>query len=299
MRILVTGGGGFVGRRLAERLAGAGFEALSTDLEVDVTRAEALLQTLRDFPAQAVIHLAALSSVVDSAQQPYAVWRVNYLGARNLLVAVARQAPGARVVIVGSGQMYGPTRPGADPIDEGVPLRPTSPYARAKAAADLLAARYAAAGLDVVRARPFNHFGPGQSDAFVVSSFARQIAEMELGLRPAVLEVGELDAVRDFLDVDDVIEAYLALLDPAAPPAAYNICSGVGTSIRELVRILLANARIEPEIRVASARVREADALVGNADRLRGATGWRPRIALQHTLKRVLDDWRDRLQAES
>jgi nucleoside-diphosphate-sugar epimerase len=150
-----------------------------------------------------------------------------------------------------------------------------------------------------MRVRPFNHTGPGQSDAFVASSFARQLAEIELGRRPAVLSVGNLDSVRDFLDVDDVLDAYLALLDPRVPAGIYNVASGRGLAMRELLELLLAASGVRPAITADPSRLRRTDASVGDASRLREATGWRPRRDLGDTLKRLLDDWRRRLRDDA
>lgn len=294
-RILVTGAGGFVGGRLVPRLEAAGAQVTATDRELDVTDEATLVDALARLRPQALIHLAAISSVAASLGDARGVFRVNYLGARAVLRAVAASAPGARVLLVGSGVMYGSAPPGSPPFAEDAPLRPGSPYAWGKAAADLLGAAYADHGLEVVRVRPFNHTGPGQADAFVAASFARQLAEMEAGLREPVLRVGNLDSVRDFLDVDDVIDAYVALLDRAVTAGAYNVASGRGTSARELLASLLARSTLRPEVEVDPARVRPTDLCVGDARRLREVTGWEPRRRLDDTLGRVLGYWRERV----
>lgn len=297
MRVLLTGIGGFVGRRLARRLEARGDEVAGFDRELDVAHAPAVTAFLGRHRPEAVVHLAALSSVAASLRDAAAAYRVNYLGSRSLLQAVRDAAPGARVLLVGSGDCYGPLEPGAPGFDESAPLRPRSPYARAKAAADLLGAQACQQGLDVLRVHPFPHTGPGQSDAFAASSFARQLAEIEAGRRPARLEVGSLDSVRDYLDVDDVVEAYLALLDPALPPTRYNVASGRGIALREVLAMLLEHCAEKPEIVVDPARVRPADVSVGRAERLMAATAWAPRRALRDTLGRLLADWRERVSA--
>ena len=149
----------------------------------------------------------------------------------------------------------------------------------------------------MVRVRPFNHTGPGRPDRFVESSFARQIAEIEAGLRPPKMAVGNLDAVRDFLDVEDVLDAYVRLLDPEVPAGVYNVASGKGTSIRDLLDLLLAETSIRPEVKVDQARWRPADSSVGSAERLEKATGWAPTIPLRETLRRLLDGWRQAVGA--
>jgi GDP-4-dehydro-6-deoxy-D-mannose reductase len=296
MRVLVTGAAGFVGRRLVPRLAALGCEVDGFDHELDVADARAVAERVARARADAIVHLAARSSVADSFGAQAEVYRVNYLGGRAVLAAARRHAPRARVLLVGSGEVYGSGPPGAPGFDESAPLRPASPYARAKAAADLLGECAAADGLDVIRVRPFPHTGPGQSDRFAASSFARQIAEIEAGRRPPPVRVGNLDAVRDYLDVDDVVEAYAKLLDPGVPAGVYNVARGSGVALRDVLDALLHHARVRPGVETDPARVRPADALVGDASRLARATGWAPRIPLEATLARLLDDWRARLR---
>jgi GDP-4-dehydro-6-deoxy-D-mannose reductase len=295
MQVVVTGAGGFVGRRLVARLEGRGDGVAGFDLDLDVTDASAVTTFVREHRPDAVVHLAARSSVAASFADAASVYRVNYLGGLSVLRAVRAAAPEARVLLVGSGECYGPAQHDAPGFDESAPLRPRSPYARAKAAADLLGARWAEEGLAVVRVRPFPHTGPGQSPTFAASSFARQLAEFEAGRRPPELRVGELGSVRDYLDVDDVVAAYLALLDPATPTGCYNVASGAGVTLRHILELLLAHSSSAPEVVVDPERVRPADVSVCCASKLREATGWAPRIALDDTLGHLLDDWRRRL----
>jgi GDP-4-dehydro-6-deoxy-D-mannose reductase len=298
VRVLVTGAGGFVGPRLVARLQGAGATITARDRELDVSDPARIAACLAEVRPDAIVHLAALSFVPASFGEPRAVYRVNYLGAHALLAAARQHAPDARVLLVGSGAEYGSAPPGAAPFDERAPLRPESPYARCKAAADLLGATFAAQGQDVLRVRPFNHIGPGQRDEFVAASFARQIAEIEAGRRTPRLEVGNLDSVRDFLDVDDVVDAYVRLLDRAVPAGAYNVASGRGVSIRALLAGLLRHSSVSPEIVTDRTRLRPTDQAVGDAGKLAGATGWRPVRPLDATLAGLLADWRTRLARE-
>ena len=219
------------------------------------------------------------------------------VGTHALLESVALHAPRARVLLVGSGEAYGLAAPGAPPFTEASPLCPRSPYARTKAAADLLGMGYAERGFDVVCARPFNHTGAGQSDIFVASSFARQLVEIERGLRPGVLQVGNLESVRDFLDVADVVAAYALLCDARAPAGAYNVASGRGVSAGALLDQLCSLAKLTPRIEVDPARLRPSDCSLGDASRLRAATGWAPRIPLEATLAGLLAYWRTELSA--
>lgn len=289
----MSGARGFVGSWLVPHLEAAGHVVVAVDREVDVCDPAAVDESIAAARPDAIVHLAALASVPASLADPAAAARVNALGALHVLRAAQRHAPAARVLLIGSGEIYGGD--GGAPFDESAPLRPGTPYARAKAAADRLGAVFAARGLDVVRARPFNHTGPGQGDAFVASSFARQLVEIEAGRREPLLAVGNLAAVRDFLDVADVVEAYRLLLERTVPADAYNVASGVGISIGALLDRLLAASRAKPELREDPARWRPANVSLGDAGRLRRATGWAPRVALDDTLARLLADWRARI----
>lgn len=299
MRVLVTGAAGFVGRALVPRLRLAGGEVVAFDRELDVADAARVREAMAEARPDAVVHLAAVSSVSEAEEDEGHAFRVNYLGTHAVLEAVAASAPRARVLLVSSATVYGSAAPGAPPFDERAPLRPRDPYSRSKAAADLLGATHAARGLDVVRARPWNHTGAGRPARFAESTFARQLVEIEAGLRPPRLAVGNLDSVRDFLHVADVVDAYLALLAPSVPAGVYNIASGRGLTIRELLERLLARTALRPEVVVDPARVRPADASVGSAARLTAATGWRARRSLDAALDELLAGWRAEIRADS
>jgi len=291
MRIFVTGASGFVGQKLLPRLAAAGHDPIGADREVDVTNAERLGRALAEHAPDAVIHLAAMSSVARSWQEPQACYQLNFVGTRTLLRAVEAEVPRARVLLIGSADQYSATTARSRPLDESTPLRPRSPYARTKAAGELLGRDAALRGLDVVRVRAFNHTGAGQPDLFVVSSFARQVAAIRLGRKPPLMRVGNLDSVRDFLHVDDVLRAYLALLDPAVPADVYNVASERSTRIQEILDRLIEMAGIDPQVETDATRWRETDWLVGDARKLRDATGWRPEIPLDSILRELYEDW--------
>lgn len=295
MRVLVTGSAGFVGSHLVPRLVADGHEVVSTDRELDVTRAERVAERVAEIAPHAVVHLAAQSSPSASWDAPELTYRVNFLGTRSLLEAVRSRAPQARVLLVGSAEQYGRGEPGSPPFSEASPLRPASPYARSKVAADLLGAAYSERGVDAVRVRAFNHTGPGQPDAFVLPSFARQVAEIAGGHRPPTLRVGNLDSVRDFLDVGDVVDAYVRLLDPSAPAGAYNVARGEGFRIGRLLDELIELAGIDPDVKPDPALVRPTDHCVGDATRLRRTTGWEPRTPIRSTLEGLLAHWRERV----
>ena len=296
--MLVTGSRGFVGGHLVPRLEERGFRPLGTDREdLDVTDSEAVAAIVASERPDAIVHLAALSSVGAARIDPRQAFRVNFAGARNLLAAVSRHAPRARVLLVGSGEAYGPLAAEAAPFDEGAALRPTSVYGRSKAAADLLGAAWSARGLDVVRVRAFNHTGPGQSDDFVLASFARQLCAIEKQQQEPVIRTGNLESIRDFLDVRDVVAAYAALLERRVPRGAYNVASGIGLRIGALLERLMEIVAVRADVCVEPARLRPPDRSIGDASRLRRATGWTPRVALERTLASLADDWRRRVSA--
>lgn len=297
MRVFITGAAGFVGQRLRSRLEAEGARVTGADLELDVVNTVRVSGAIAAARPDAIIHLAAISFVPQAEANPAAVYRVNFLGARSVLEALRAVAPKARLLLVGSGHVYGAAEPGAPPFDENAPLRPDSLYAWSKAAADLLGRVYAEQGLDVVRVRPFNHTGRGRPDQFVESSFARQVAEIEAGLRPPRIEVGNLEAVRDFLDVEDVVDAYARLLDPSVPADVYNVASGKGTSIQQILDTLLAESTIRAEVAIDPERWRPANTSVGSAQRIEKATGWAPTVPFRETLRRLLDGWRETVRA--
>jgi GDP-4-dehydro-6-deoxy-D-mannose reductase len=215
----------------------------------------------------------------------------------NVLEAVRGAASAAAVVLVASAQIYG--SPKRLPVDEDAPLWPANPYAVSKAASDLLGRQYAEAfGLRVVRLRPFNHAGPGQSDEYVLSTLARQVAQAEAdGAGEALLQAGDTSVRRDFTDVRDVVRAYA--LAAEAEPGAYNVCSGESTPISDLVKLLAdaatlpVRAEVDPEL----LRTHDASEMRGSHDRITSATGWRPEIPLADTVHATLDWWRERLGA--
>ncbi len=292
MRVFVTGARGFVGGHLVPRLLDEGFEVTATDLDLDVTDHTAVEGRLKLARPEAIIHLAAQSSVAASAVDPESTHSINYGGARSVLEGALRCGSQPRVLLIGSADQYGHSSPDSPPLSEDSPLAPASAYARSKAEAEALGTSFVEQGLEVVRVRAFGHTGPGQSDTFVLSNFARQTAEIEAGQREPVLRVGNLASVRDFLDIDDVVEAYVRLLDPDVAVDIYNVASGVGTPLRDLLDTLLGLANQRPLIECDPERVRPADFLVGDASRLRAATGWAPRVPIERMLERLLEDWR-------
>jgi GDP-4-dehydro-6-deoxy-D-mannose reductase len=307
--ILVTGAGGFVGPHLARALVahgatvhgcGLGEPPAGTPLAswrtLDLADVVGLCETLRQTAPDGIVHLAGQSSAARSFEAPEETMRANVAGTANLLDAVKLEAPAARVVVVGTSEAYGPCEPGTR-LTETATFRPVSPYALSKATADELAGSFAAThGLDIVRARPFGHTGPGQTDRFVVPGWARQIAAIEAGRAEPVLRVGNLEVTRDLSDVRDIVLGYIALLQRGARGAAYNLCRGEGTALTAVIEKLTAMAHVTVRVEVDPARLRPADVpwLVGDPSFVARDCGWSVKIPLEDTLRDVLDDWRAR-----
>ena len=293
----VTGGSGFAGRHLVELLTAAGNAPVTPpSSELDLLDRSAVAAALRAARPGAIFHLAAFSSPRLSWEQPDRALLANLEMTLNLLEAARAEAPAATVVLVGSGQVYG--EPEILPVDEDAPLDPLNPYAVSKASSELLGNQYAAAfGMRVVRVRPFNHAGPGQSDDYVLSTLARQVAEAEAaGDGPALLRTGDVRSARDFTDVRDVVRAYV--LAARLEPGAYNVCSGVSVTIAELIGLLAEVARVEVRQEDDPERMRSHDAreMRGSHERLTGASGWEPEIPLPQTVLDSLDWWRARVR---
>ena len=297
-RILVTGALGFVGGHLMPTLASAYPEAVLTGLAADVTDRAAVQAEIAATQPDALIHLAAIAAIQDARHDPDQAWRVNLHGTLNVARAVLAETPGCMLVFASTADLYGATFRTGVPLDETAALAPLNTYAATKAAADLALGAMAAQGLRVIRVRPFNHTGPGQSDSFVVPAFARQVARIAAGRQEPVLQVGALTPLRDFLDVRDVCAGYAACLGAElAPGTVLNLASGVARRVGDVLTALLTLAGVEAEIRTDSARVRPTDiaAAIGDASRARQTLGWTPRIPWETTLRSVLEDWRARI----
>jgi GDP-4-dehydro-6-deoxy-D-mannose reductase len=297
VRALITGGGGFVGRWLAEHLRSEGDSVTVIDLEVDVTDPAAIGAATESAAPDAVYHLAALAHVGESWDAPTEVYRVNILGTANVLAAARSVAPGAAVLVVSSAEVYGTVPPDVLPLTEDRPTAPATPYAASKAAAEQVALQaHLGYGQRAIVARPFNHIGPGQSPAFAVSALSRRIVEaMTSGAR--AMPVGTLTTRRDFTDVRDVVRAYRLLVLHGQAGGVYNICSGADVAIGEVAHRLLELAGSDLVLETDPALVRPVDlpVLQGDPTRLETATGWKPAIDLDQTLTDVLADWRRRL----
>lgn len=301
MRALVTGAGGFVGRHLTKHLSEAGDEVATTDFSIDridVTDPAAFLDLLARVRPEVIYHLAGASDVGGSWSAPHETFRSNADGTLNVLWA-ARKVGVERILTIGSADVYGRVTPADLPLTEESPLRPVSPYAASKVAADAVAEQaFLGFGQQVVRTRPFNHLGPGQSDKFVAPALAARIVAAE---RSGELElrVGNLSPKRDFTDVRDVVRAYRLLVEHGRAGAAYNVCSGTAIAIEQLavVMIDLSPADLELVSDPDLQRAIDIPVLVGDASRLHSDTSWRPEIPFDRTLADLLEDARSRVSA--
>ncbi len=307
-RILLTGAGGFVAMHLRPQLRAAFPDAALIEMggagaKVDLADASAVARFVAEAAPDACVHLAAVTAVPAAQADPDAAWRVNVLGTLALARALQVANPEAVLLFASSAEVYGKSFAPGEALDEtGLPA-PMNTYASTKAAADLALGAMAAAGLRVIRMRPFNHTGRGQSPALVVPAFARQVARISAGLQAPQLEVGALDARRDFLDVRDVCAAYVAALaraDGLAPGAVFNVASGVTRRIGDILDALMAMAGVTAEVRTGASLVRrvEIPAARGDASAARAVLGWAPVIAWEQTLAEVLADWRARVAAD-
>jgi GDP-4-dehydro-6-deoxy-D-mannose reductase len=313
MRILITGLTGFVGGHLVESLVHRG-DALSgfcrrgvwpaplahlqgkADLLpgelTDTSRVEAVLNHARP---DWVIHLAGYANPGRSYAEAEQCWTDNLTGTRSLYEAVARTGQRPRILYVSTGLIYGEPDEPDGACDERTTLKPATPYAASKAAADILSYQYTRnPGLDIVRVRLFNQIGPRQSADYAAANFARQIAAAEAGRQPPVIETGDLTARRDITDVRDMVAAFPMLLEHGRSGEAYNAGRGETYRIQDLLDKLIALARVKVTVRQQSEPGRKADTAVTRADsrKLRHSTGWAPRIPLDQTLADILDDWR-------
>src|SRR3954464_10827684 len=301
MRALVTGGSGFVGRHLIEHLRASGDEVTGCDRadgSCDIADRASVAAVLGRVRPDVVYHLAGWSDVGSSWAAPVEVFRANAEGTLNVLLACA-DAHVDRVLAVSSADVYGIVREEGLPIPEDAPLRPVTPYAASKVAADYLALQaWLGTGLPVMRVRAFNHLGPGQMPKFLAPALADRIAGNERDGGTEV-PVGNLSARRDFTDVRDVVRAYRILAERGEPGEAYNVCSGIDVSIQELADQLLAMARHPMKLEHVSDLERPVDVPVlrGDASRLHAATGWAPTIPLDQTLADLLDDLRARVSS--
>lgn len=313
---LVTGAAGFAGSHLLDRLLATlpddqpivawrrpggrpprQLPPRVTWAEVDVLDADAVASAIAASRPCAVYHCAGSPHVASSWSDTLVPLELNVLGTHSVLLALESHAPDARLVVPASALVY---RQSDDRLDESAPVLPRTPYGLSKLAQEMLVLRASETrGAQAVVARPFNHIGPRQEPSFVASGFARQIAEAEIGLREAVIRVGNLEARRDLTDVRDTVRAYQALAEHGTPGRVYNVCSGQAHRIGDLLDRLLGLARVRVRVEVDPERLRPSDhpVLVGDPCRIEREIGWRPEIPIEQTLADLLDEWRGRVRS--
>jgi GDP-4-dehydro-6-deoxy-D-mannose reductase len=312
-RILITGINGFAGSHLAEVVLGKGLEVFGTirlrsnldsishikkDLrliECDLRDSTSVYKMLKAAKPDKIFHLAAQAFVPTSLNAPLDSLHNNIALTVNIFEIVQQFDIAPRILIVGSCDEYGLVKAGEIPITESNPLRPLSPYAVSKIAQDMLGFQYFKSyGLSIVRTRAFNHTGYRQNEAFALSSFAKQIAEIENEKREHFLSVGNLEARKDFLDVRDVVRAYWLALEKCDFGEVYNIASGKSRSIMEYLNILLSYSKSKIEIKPDPKRMRPSEILLiqGDSKKFREKTGWKPEIEMEQTLYDLLAYWR-------
>jgi GDP-4-dehydro-6-deoxy-D-mannose reductase len=315
MKALITGVNGFVGSHLAAELArhhpsgelwGLGWGEIDRDalearapgirlVEGDLVDPDFVAPLLAEIRPEVIYHLAAYSSVARSWRDAVRALEINAVGTVRLLDAVADLGFDPVVVVSSTAEIYGRVPAGAAPLTEDAPVAPLSPYGTSKTAQDLLVGQYhAGRGLATVRVRFFHLTGPGRPAHFVASSFARQVALAEAGTAPAVIRVGNLEAVRDFTDVRDAVRACRMVADRRHAGEVFHVCTGRGTSVAEVLELVRGMSRVELAVEVDDGRLRRADIpwMVGDPSRIEAAAGWRAEIPLSQTLEDLLGWWR-------
>lgn len=312
-KALITGITGFAGSHLAELLLKEGFDVYGTTRprskmdnivhikkqlklhDADLLDSHSLYSIVTKIKPEYIFHLAAQSFVPTSWASPATTMEINIIGSIHLFEAVRMAKISPVIQIACSSEEYGLVYENEVPVKENNPLRPLSPYAVSKVAMDYLGYQYFQSyGLKIIRTRGFNHTGPRRGEHFVSSNFAKQIAEIEAGKKRAVIEVGNLEAKRDFTDVRDVVKAYLLAVQKCSPGEVYNICSEKTWKIKDVLKILISMSKVKVKVKKDNQRMRPSDVpiLLGDCHKFRQKTGWQPKIPFEKTLKDLLDYWR-------
>lgn len=315
-KAFITGITGFAGSHLAELLLKENYQVHGTARprsktdnidhiknklyleDADLLDSHSLYAILRKIKPDYVFHLAAQSFVQTSWASPATTMETNVVGTVHLFEAVRRAEIDSVIQIACSSEEYGLVLPSEVPVKETNPLRPLSPYAVSKVAMDYLGYQYYKSyDLKIVRTRGFNHTGPRRGEVFVTSNFAKQIAEIEKGKKEPIIEVGNLEAKRDWTDVRDMVRAYVLAVQKCEYGEVYNVCSEKTVAVREMLDILLSKSKVKVKIREDSARMRPSDVpvLLGDSSKFRKATGWKPEIPFEKTLEDLLNYWRERV----
>ncbi len=314
MRVLITGSGGFAGTHLAAYLlslkkfevfglARPGSERKNIsgvrELPVDILNFESVRTALKKSKPERIFHLAGQASVALSWNNPQDTFKVNVEGTRNLFEAVLAEKLKTRIHVACSAEQYGVSGNKEKRLREDSAFMPLNPYAVSKIAQEFLACQYfLSKKLPVVCTRAFNHFGPGQSEQFVASSFARQFALIELGLKKPQIEVGNLEAVRDFTDVRDVAMAYYLALEKGKPGEVYNVASGKARKVSQILYFYLKRSSVKIRVISKQARTTDLKNLVGDPKKLLKSAGWSARIPFEKTLADLLTYWKGRVVSE-
>jgi GDP-4-dehydro-6-deoxy-D-mannose reductase len=316
VRALITGIGGFAGSHLADyllaetdwQIVGAVLNDCDIPLHLqdrvtcnvaDLQDPEAVSRLLAEAAPDVIFHLAALAKVDSSWRTPWPVLQNNIRSQLNMLQVLVDSGARPRMMVVGSNEEYGLVQPEELPLTENSPLRPNNPYGVSKVTQDMLGLQYFLSHrLPIIRVRPFNHIGPRQAPGFVAPDFASQIAKAEAGLCPPRMQVGNLEAQRDFTDVRDMVRAYHLAITQGVPGEVYNLGSGQPHSVQELLDVLLSYSRVKITVETDTSRLRPSDVPVVccDASKFRTLTGWEPAISFEISLRDVLEDWRQRMR---
>jgi len=317
MRLLITGITGFVGSHMAEYAIARGAEVIGSArwrsrteniehlrgkirlIECDLRDTASVRRLLAASTPTHVIHLAAQSFVATSWHTPAETISTNMIGQVNLLEGIREIPSPPRFLVIGTSEEYGLVYPDELPIRETNPLRPLSPYAVSKVGQDMMGFQYFKSyGLPIMRTRAFNHEGPRRGDVFVTSNFAKQVAEIEVGLHDPVIHVGDLTPRRDYSDVRDIVRGYWILLERGEPGEVYNLCSGRTWTIQQVLEFYLDRSRAKGiSVQVDPARLRPSDVMVleGDPSKIHKALGWQTEILFERTLTDLLEYWRQRV----
>ena len=300
-KILVTGSEGFVGSHLIKALSESSFEVVATCLPqlipkkgkyvaLDVLNLDFVVEVVKQHEPDVIFHLAAISSVAKSFRDRPVAYSTNIVGTANLLEAAKSLDKNAHFYFVSTCEIYG----GGEDLSEDAPVVLKNPYAISKYAAELICNDYQTNGLDCVILRPFTHTGPTQSEIFVLPTIARQISEIEKGKRAPLIELGNIDAKREFLNIADIVTAYLLAIGKCASGEIYNIASGQGYTIAELVEIFRKFSKKSFDLKVNPAKMRKVDipVLLGNGSKFQKLTGWAPKVKIEKTIEDILNYWR-------
>ena len=299
-KILLIGGNGFVGKHLKNALIDS-YEVISTGKELNINNLHDLEKFIGKIKPDAVVHLAAISSIIDSIDAPKKTFDVNFFGTLNVLLALKKNKFKGRFLFISSSQVYGSIDENELPISEASHLKPDNPYAVSKAAAELLCLQWIKTeNFKIIIARPFNHIGPGQSENFAISSFGLQLAQIKLGIKKSFIEIGDISMFRDFTDVRDVVSAYKLLLENGKEGEIYNIASNSEKTIKSLLDRMIQISGLEVDLRINKSRLRANDQqkLIGNNSKLIEGLNWERKFFIDDTLEDILNFWIDKTKTK-